>query len=711
MPWLFTIPEFVKKRACRYLLQHYLGQYLKGKIQLEDLTVDLYNGTGTITNVPLNVEAVNEALEGTGAPVQVVSGYLGRVTISVPWGALMSDSCRVEVTGLMISVMPCLSSAAGEDLATMTDSLFFGSNMTNSLQMAEEVMKSGPVEGEEGGRAEAGAEREGRAAFEGMEALARAIETVLSRVQIDLKETVVQLVCRSSDYTHQYFIRLRIQSIKFYDEERRGGGESSVDRPSPVDNPAEPGGRAAVETKILELSDITVEVGGVGEDIHTSTISPEDLPGVPVAYVSGGMNVTVKVRGTDSAPVPRVQVEAVVGGVHCLLAPSQLHILAEIASAALRSGGSTLSEFEQAGTGTNRPIPSGDLHGMQSQLQSLYREERRQRERRRDLLTADPYQGRGGGSRMTDSSVAVSPDMFYSLNLNESFSEATTTRSEASGERSMESSLCTTAASETTMSDSYTSSTTARTLHGRSPDSVHMDSYSEEGDLDSIALGGGSGLQQLAQQQSPGPRRRHRNSSGGKVGGGGSGGIVPHDVCKYSLTLSGITVAVLEANPAYTHPTDRYRCRKSESTQTYSSLDSCGLDPMCYLSEVANVLRAGVNRREIQRQRENLAQALPLDHLLVWFSTVKTGVSLQGSTTDLQLTVASCELWEFLYSNAANLPHITTPVSAALLIELLEDVALSQPCIRLKVSNSTDHATRKVHTYYSSRCLFLLSLY
>ena len=56
MPWLFTIPEFVKKRACRYLLQHYLGQYLEEKIQLEDLTVDLYNGTGTITNVPLNVE-------------------------------------------------------------------------------------------------------------------------------------------------------------------------------------------------------------------------------------------------------------------------------------------------------------------------------------------------------------------------------------------------------------------------------------------------------------------------------------------------------------------------------------------------------------------------------------------------------------------------------------------------------------------------------
>ena len=48
----------------------------------------------------------------------------------------------------------------------------------------------------------------------------------------------------------------------------------------------------------------------------------------------------------------------------------------------------------------------------------------------------------------------------------------------------------------------------------------------------------------------------------------------------------------------------------------------------------------------------------------VWLSTVKTGVSMKGCGLDLQLTVASSELWEFLYSNTANLPHITTPVSA-----------------------------------------------
>lgn len=36
---------------------------------------------------------------------------------------------------------------------------------------------------------------------------------VLSRVQIDLKETVIQLLCCSSDYTHQYFVRLRVQRL------------------------------------------------------------------------------------------------------------------------------------------------------------------------------------------------------------------------------------------------------------------------------------------------------------------------------------------------------------------------------------------------------------------------------------------------------------------------------------------------------------------
>ena len=55
MPWYFPWSESIKKRACRYLLQHYLGDFLKEKLDLDQLSVDLYNGKGTIKNVPLDV--------------------------------------------------------------------------------------------------------------------------------------------------------------------------------------------------------------------------------------------------------------------------------------------------------------------------------------------------------------------------------------------------------------------------------------------------------------------------------------------------------------------------------------------------------------------------------------------------------------------------------------------------------------------------------
>ena len=56
MPWYFPWSESIKKRACRYILQHYLGQFLKEKLTLDQLSVDLYNGTGMIKNVQLDVE-------------------------------------------------------------------------------------------------------------------------------------------------------------------------------------------------------------------------------------------------------------------------------------------------------------------------------------------------------------------------------------------------------------------------------------------------------------------------------------------------------------------------------------------------------------------------------------------------------------------------------------------------------------------------------
>lgn len=58
MSW-FTPLAGLKKKICRYLLQRYLGQFLEEKLNLEQLNVDLYNGTGSVSNVALNCEVIN----------------------------------------------------------------------------------------------------------------------------------------------------------------------------------------------------------------------------------------------------------------------------------------------------------------------------------------------------------------------------------------------------------------------------------------------------------------------------------------------------------------------------------------------------------------------------------------------------------------------------------------------------------------------------
>lgn len=57
MSWLNWSAD-IKKRACRYLLQRYLGQFLE-ELTLDQLTVDLYNGTGRVVNVSLDVQVYN----------------------------------------------------------------------------------------------------------------------------------------------------------------------------------------------------------------------------------------------------------------------------------------------------------------------------------------------------------------------------------------------------------------------------------------------------------------------------------------------------------------------------------------------------------------------------------------------------------------------------------------------------------------------------
>ena len=120
-----------------------------------------------------------------------------------------------------------------------------------------------------------------------------------------------------------------------------------------------------------------------------------------------------------------------------------------------------------------------------------------------------------------------------------------------------------------------------------------------------------------------------------------------YDLCKYSFTFGGVTLALLEADPMHVHSTpaaptvspsppeqnspqanspplnlSQYNPHSRKSTSdgldvcSISSIDEGGLDPIKYFDTVSVLLEEGINRKVLQAKQEELSQVLPNDHLL-----------------------------------------------------------------------------------------------
>lgn len=256
-----------------------------------------------------------------------------------------------------------------------------------------------------------------------------------------------------------------------------------------------------------------------------------------------------------------------------------------------------------------------------------------------ELFQADPWENSLQNGSMGESTYS-SPDEFFSLDLNSSYTAAAMEKS-----ANMEDSLV---------------STTSRFGGGGSSnlpqaDTSHIHERCVSSNMESIPLHEGEGLQQLSEspslakklpatppmQRSP-PMQRPRsggsNASTASNYSRSSGtrsrrhSESQQDLCKYTLTVSGVTVALLEANPLYTYTTPGLPQEHSTSSTSpnssigssvgsgcygrYSSVDEGGLDPMKYFETTAELLREGVNKVVLKSAQEKLARVLPNDHLL-----------------------------------------------------------------------------------------------
>ncbi|XP_014663890.1 PREDICTED: autophagy-related protein 2 homolog B-like isoform X2 [Priapulus caudatus] len=397
MPWYFPWTDSIKKRACRYLLQRYLGQFLQEKLSLNQLSIDLYNGTGTIKELQLDVDALNELLETANLPLEIIDGFVGSISVVIPWSALLIESSVVEISGLEFTVQP---KQRLDDVA-MFESMV--SSMTTSMQLAQECLRQ-DITNEEA------EELEFAQPFEGLESFAQTIESVLSRIRVTFLDVIVRLEHVPKECKSGVGLELRIDRIEYFDEagsELSGNSDlSKTVHETPI-----------FVTKVLQVFGLTVfcdefpayarthSRGSSSMDLFMSApesptdtlIQPRESDSPPttstfqsnpivIGKFSGKHEVKVKLKQNDAVSGPKFELDGFLGYANFFLSPRQVHILAGMLS------GLIFPETEDSSNvshqARNKPMQAADYQKIESDLQKQIRGVHTSRRPEQDLVTA-----------------------------------------------------------------------------------------------------------------------------------------------------------------------------------------------------------------------------------------------------------------------------------------------------------------------------------
>ncbi|XP_076234909.1 autophagy-related 2 [Calliopsis andreniformis] len=389
MSWLGCFPwsQGIKKRACRYLLQRYLGQFLEEKLTLDQLTVDLYNGTGRVTNVRLDVQALNEMGEQQHLPLEFVDGFVAEMSVSIPWSALLSEASYVEVTRLRLTVQPRQRAESG---TSMFESMW--SSMTSSMQLAQECLQE---DANNAGNSQP---------LEGVELFAQTIDSILCRVKVRFIDTIIRLEHVPLDSSTGVAIEICIKNLEYSDEAGLDPSSTSLDPSQSTKGYVV----SAFTTKRFYLegvtfytdefpsrartfskSIITTSRGSTPDSknsdgqFSSAQISPvqnmqtppdgndinnlSDSNPIRFAKLAGRQEIRLKLKQGEGVSGPKVELEVTLGSFTSFLSPRQMHVLLELGHGLASPDLEDVSNVAPR-TCTEKPMAGSDFNRVEREL-------------------------------------------------------------------------------------------------------------------------------------------------------------------------------------------------------------------------------------------------------------------------------------------------------------------------------------------------------
>ncbi|XP_077866099.1 autophagy-related protein 2 homolog B-like [Saccoglossus kowalevskii] len=689
MPWFFPWPDYIKKRACRYLLQHYLGNFLQEKLTLDQLSVDLYNGKGTIKDVALDVYSLNELLESVESPVEIIDGIIGSISISVPWSALLSDSCEIEIHGLELTLQPRYRTEENH-AGGMFDSMWSSMGMTTSIQIAQECLKE-----EQSGKDH---QPDKSQRYEGLELFAQTIESVLSRVKMTFVESVVKLEHVPKESKTGVSLEVCIKRIEYFDENASDPGSGSDQE---VPQKYEP---VAFALKKFHLMGVSLFCDEFPENyrtlsrqsscesdspiaMHTGNFSPPLSPPMPpqhsemtarqptydsihrqiehgdpikIASFAGRQEIKLKIKQNDRVTGPKVEIESFLGSINFFLSPRQVHLLLELAHGIASPSSSDVAPVP--GRAKNKPMQPEDYDRIETELQEqLHRDRAFKQEGKRHSWTCQDDEP------LHTQFLDDEEEIYFSM----SASLASLAPFEQSGESDMESSVNSNFSVSTVDTNQTGNSSIARQGYGIT--------Y-----ITSTGSPFASSIPKGAARRSHRPRKTLSELLDDPEA----------EMIRYKLKFSSIAMVILHENPLPSTSNNQ----QSVSMMTLST---------SYFHEIGFGASV-VGGKDYDELRERLAKACQHDHLQLIFAPVtlecdrKTSHSANAISADF--SVGMLEVVEALYERSTPVSSTGTPntenisPSYAEILTFTEEelsrrsmyTSLSSvPCFKIKVKNLT----------------------
>lgn len=293
--------------------------------------MDLYQGTGAVSNLNLDLSSLNEQLALVGIPLEVLDGFVRHIQVEIPWSSLLSEPCRLTMRGLELSVQ------LADEVMTMQDmcqSLYqTACTMTTSIEIAEKVVEEVDED------------------IEGLDALSAYIESVLARVKLTLVDTVFRI--ESGKDQNLTRLEMRIKKIEYADEAENAKEDN-----------LEEDGRPSIYMKKVTLSGISIWHDSKSQsppDLkrrqNTSPVfdSPPSSPGSyqscdsapprsdplealadPFALIGeiiGTQEVRVRIQPREGSNSPKLWLDASIQSVSLFMSPTQVHSVVDMINA------------------------------------------------------------------------------------------------------------------------------------------------------------------------------------------------------------------------------------------------------------------------------------------------------------------------------------------------------------------------------------------